>query len=215
MADFKLVMNDPKTGKSFNGEVKDEAAAVFIGKKIGDTVKGDSFDMNGYEFEISGGSDNCGFPMRKDIDILRKKILAVEGVGLKKKGEGIRQRKTVSGNKIHTDISQINLKIVKFGKQKLGEEAVVEEKSAEEVKPEIKEETKAKAKPVEEVKPESKEETKPEAKEEEKKEEPKVEDDKTPVEENSVEEVKKEQKPEEKAEEKASEEAEDKEDKKE
>jgi len=54
--------------------------------------------------------------MRKDIQgVGRKKILAVEGVGLKKIAKGIRVRKTVCGNTIHPKITQINLKITKAG----------------------------------------------------------------------------------------------------
>ena len=119
MVDFKIVMSDPKTGKSENKEVKDDAASIFMGKNIGDKVKGDSFDMNGFEYEITGASDKCGFPVRKDVNVPRKRILAVEGIGLKKKGKGIRQRKTVCGGKINNDISQINLKVEKYGKDTL------------------------------------------------------------------------------------------------
>ena len=59
MAEFKLTLNDPKTGKAYKKEVKDQNAKVFLGKKIGDPIKGESIDMQGYEFEITGGSDKC------------------------------------------------------------------------------------------------------------------------------------------------------------
>ncbi len=123
MVDFKLVLNDIKTGKSYNREVKDDMARGLMDKVIGDSVQGDTFDMPGYEFEITGGSDNCGFPMRRDVDTARKKILTVEGVGVKKKHDGIRQRKTVCGSKIHSSIVQVNMKITKHGKAKLDEGA--------------------------------------------------------------------------------------------
>jgi len=119
MTDYKLTINDPKTGKSFKKDVKDDEVASLEGHSIGDKVKGDAFGLSGYEFEITGGSDNCGFPMRKDVTTPRKKILAVSGLGLKKKRQGQRQRKTVCGNRIVSQTSQINLKILKYGKGKL------------------------------------------------------------------------------------------------
>ncbi len=124
MADFKLVIADPKTGKCYQKEIKEPDSNIFVGRKIGEQVKGDEFGLSEYEFMISGGSDYCGFPMRKDVTGTgRKKILAVSGIGIRKLGKGIRHRKTVCGNTIHTKISQINLKILKEGKVKLAPEA--------------------------------------------------------------------------------------------
>ena len=123
MADFKLVISDPKSGKSYQREVKDPDSGALIGRKIGDTVKGDEFGLAEYEFIITGGSDYCGFPMRKDVaGIARKRILAVQGIGVGKLGKGIRHKKTIAGNTVHPRISQINLKIVKEGKAKLAVE---------------------------------------------------------------------------------------------
>ncbi|MBI3032806.1 30S ribosomal protein S6e [Candidatus Woesearchaeota archaeon] len=130
MAQFKVVIADPKSGKAVQKEVKDNEAASFIGLKLGDKVKGEILDLTGYEFEITGGSDYCGVPMRKDVPGTgRKKIYAVQGVGLKrkivitKKGErkirrkshGIKQRKLVNGNTIHDKTAQINVKVLKHG----------------------------------------------------------------------------------------------------
>jgi small subunit ribosomal protein S6e len=76
--------------------------------------------MAGYEFQIAGGSDYCGFPMRKDLPgVARKKVLLVKGVGLKDALQGIRKRRTICGNTIHQKISQINLKVLKEGKEAL------------------------------------------------------------------------------------------------
>jgi len=169
MVDFKLVIGT-KDGKCVQKDVKDADAMNLVGKKIGDTIKGEAIGLTGYEFLLTGGSDFCGFPMRKDVaGTGRKRILAVKGIGIKAKRKGMRQRKSVCGNTVHAKISQINLKVLKEGKDKLvaapkeGEEAPKEEK-----KPEVK--------PKEEVKQEApKEEKKPEVKEapkEEKKAEP-------------------------------------------
>ena len=122
MAEFKLTISDPKTGLSIQREAKEQAAQRFIGLKIGDKVKGEAIDLQGYEFEISGGSDYCGFPMRKDVQGLgRKKIMAVSGVGFHKKEKGIKQRKTVCGNTIHAKMAQINLKVTQEGKDRIFE----------------------------------------------------------------------------------------------
>ncbi|MBI3037390.1 30S ribosomal protein S6e [Candidatus Woesearchaeota archaeon] len=116
MAEFKVVISDPKTGLSVQREVKDPAAKAFLGLKIGDSIKGETIDLQGYEFEITGGSDFCGFPMRKDVlGVGRKKILAYSGIGVRKQEKGMLQRKTVCGNTIHAKIAQVNLKAVKVG----------------------------------------------------------------------------------------------------
>lgn len=119
MAQFKIVIGT-KAGKSLQREVKEPESNVFIGKHISEVVKGDSFGFSGYEFEITGGSDDAGFPMRKDVQgSVRKKILAVQGVGIRKKNKGQKQRKTVFGNTISAKIVQINLKVVKEGAEPL------------------------------------------------------------------------------------------------
>jgi len=121
--EIKVVISDPKTGKSYQRIVKDADAKRFVGLKIGDKVRGEIINLAGYEFEITGGSDYAGFPMRKDVPgTLRKRILAVSGIGFRKIGKGIKQRKTVAGNTIHEKTSQVNLKILKSGTTPLGEE---------------------------------------------------------------------------------------------
>ncbi|MEA3515530.1 MAG: 30S ribosomal protein S6e [Nanoarchaeota archaeon] len=141
MTEFKLVIADSKTGKCSQREVKDQDASFFLGKKIKDVVKGEVLGLQGYEFEITGGSDDCGFPMRYDVKgSARKKILAISGVGLKEKGKGVRQRKTVCGNTVHEKISQINLKILKAGKEPLEKAPEEEAKSEAEEKSEEKKE---------------------------------------------------------------------------
>ena len=167
MADFKLVIADPKTGKTVQKEVKDEQAGPLLGMKIGDAVKGDLIGFAGYEFLITGGSDDCGFPMRKDLPgPQRKKILSVGGVGvrplrtktLKTKPfqyyPGAKQRKMVCGDTVHQSISQINLKTTKLGKESLFE-APAPEGEAAPAEGETKEAPKAE-KPAEEKKAEAK-----------------------------------------------------------
>jgi small subunit ribosomal protein S6e len=154
MASFKLCISDPSSGKTFQKEVKDAMASPFIGLNIGESVKGDNFELNGYELQITGGSDYCGFPMRSGILGARKKISMYGGVGFKGDAKGIKRRKTVCGHKIHDKISQINLKVLKAGSKKLAEIFGVPEKSEakEEKKAEVKEEKKESKETKQEIK---------------------------------------------------------------
>lgn len=129
--EFKVVIGDPKTGKSYQKSVPEKS---LTGKKIGEKIDGRILGLDNYELEITGGSDDCGFPMRKDIDgILRKKILAVKGIGIKtndKKGRKI--RKTVRGNTISPKTVQINMKVIKQGTKSLDELLGKKEEKSEE-----------------------------------------------------------------------------------
>ena len=129
MAEIKLVISDPKTGKSIQAEAKDDAAKGFLGKMVGETIKGELLDFTGYEFQITGGSDYCGFPMRRDLPgIARKRLLITGGIGLNSDRKGMRRRKTVCGNTIWEKTAQISLKVVKAGKDPLPEQAPKEKK---------------------------------------------------------------------------------------
>jgi small subunit ribosomal protein S6e len=133
MAEFKLVIGDPKSGKCHQIVVSGDNASFFLGKKIGEKVHGESIDKPGYEFEITGGADYCGFPMRKDMEgPIRKSVLLVSGIGIRNHDKGIKKRKTICGNTIHEKITQISLKVLKHGKEPLAPETA--EKPAEEKK---------------------------------------------------------------------------------
>ncbi len=130
MVEIKAVLNDPKTGKSYQKVIAEKDARSIYGKKIGDELKGESFGLSGYAFRITGGSDTSGFPMRKEIEgVGKKRILSVEGVGVArktnktKKGKmrfhGVRLRKTVAGNTVGEQTAQLNLKITTSGKEPL------------------------------------------------------------------------------------------------
>jgi len=113
--DLKINIAD-KSGKCVKKELKDAEASVLHGKKIGDKFNGEVLDMNGYEFEIAGGSDYCGFPMRKDVNgIMRKAILTTKGLGNKYNRKGMRLRRTVAGNTVYAKTTQLNLRVVKYG----------------------------------------------------------------------------------------------------
>lgn len=124
---MKICIGDP-SGKTKHIEVAETKA--LHGKKINDTIKGELIDMPGYEFLITGGSDDSGFPMRKDVDLDgKKKILIVKGVGLKPQRRGQRKRKTVAGNTVGALTAQLNLKVTKAGKTPLFEEPKADESS--------------------------------------------------------------------------------------
>ena len=71
--------------------------------------------------------------MRKEIPgAVRKRILAVSGVGVKKAAKGIKQRKTVCGNTINEKIIQINLKVLKEGEENIFKEKEQKEEHKQE-----------------------------------------------------------------------------------
>jgi small subunit ribosomal protein S6e len=144
MVDFKIVLG-AKDGKTYQKEIKSPEADNLLKKRIGETVSGDDLGFSGYEFSITGGSDKCGFPMRKGIQEPRKRIFIGAGVGfsgkkrafgkkkVRKNQKGLLRRRTVCGEMITKIIHQINLKVTKEGSASLGE-APVEEKKEEPAK---------------------------------------------------------------------------------
>ncbi len=118
---IKFVINDPKTGKSYQKELEDKTVAGIMGKKIGDEIDAGILGLPGYKVTITGGSDKDGFGMRKDVDgSSRKKLLLKKGPGYKY-NKGIRIRKSIRGNTLSTNIAQVNTKITKAGAKKIDE----------------------------------------------------------------------------------------------
>jgi small subunit ribosomal protein S6e len=112
MVTFKLVLSDPKSGKSEASEVKDASAQLLIGRKIGDLVDGTTMGLTG-KFMITGGSDKAGFPMRGDtLGGGKNYILITSGVGYKSKEDGAKKRKLVRGSTITEETYQVNAKRV-------------------------------------------------------------------------------------------------------
>ncbi len=126
MATFKVVINDTKTGKSYQKEITGTKANSLIGKRIGQEVDGVFVDLPGYKLLITGGTDKDGFPMRKNLQgARRKKLLLKGGIGFHPTRSGMRKKKMVRGNTISADIVQINMKIVQYGPKPI-EEAIKE-----------------------------------------------------------------------------------------
>lgn len=97
-------------------------AKNFVGKEIGEVFNGEIVDLNGYELEITGGSDKSGFPMRASIEgSERRRVLIEDGSGIREKEDGMKRRKSVRGNKVSTEIEQLNAKVVEEGSKSLEE----------------------------------------------------------------------------------------------
>lgn len=146
MVEFKIVIGDPASKRTYQKAISGADTEKLAGKKIGDKFRGELLSLAGYEFQITGGSDSAGFPMRKEVEGPgRKKILIGESVGYRSaekrksgkkskiKKPGRRKRKTVRGNTISTDTAQVNCVVVKAGQDKLDKLFGIEKK--EEAKP--------------------------------------------------------------------------------
>ena len=136
MANFKVVVSDPKEARAYQIDIKDAEANALIGKSIGDVVDGAIFGLAGYKVQITGGCDGSGFVMKPDLPgPRRQRILTATGVGYVPKLPGQRRRKMMRGKEIAPDIVQVNAKVVEYGsksiKALLGLETAEEAPAAE------------------------------------------------------------------------------------
>ncbi|MEK6940411.1 MAG: 30S ribosomal protein S6e [Nanoarchaeota archaeon] len=130
MAEIKFNISNPKTGKSYKRTIETNE---FLGKQMNNTINGELLELPGYELQITGGSDNSGFPMRADIPGSKRiKALLSGGTGIHLKMKGLRKRKSVTGREIGSSIAQINLKIIKAGPKSIEENYGIEPKVTEE-----------------------------------------------------------------------------------
>lgn len=116
-----IKLNISEHGKAWRLEVTEE---VLSGKMVGEKIHGKDIkpEFEGYEFEITGGSDSSGFPLSKDVDgLILKRVLLTKGWGMRDNREGMRRRKTVRGKVISGTTALLNLKVVKVGHKKLDE----------------------------------------------------------------------------------------------
>jgi len=168
---FKINISD-KSGKTYKFELESEE---LIGKALKDKISGSDLlpGLEGYELEITGASDKAGFPALESVESPGlKRVLLSYGKAMKKKpkGEkkkydkkpkGLRLRKTVRGKILSGNIVQINMKVLKEGKQKLSEIFPDQNKpKQEEIKesgPEVKEEKQEESKSEQTEKPKEEE----------------------------------------------------------
>lgn len=129
MADIKLVISDPKTGKAYNMDVTGPKVNKFIGRPIGSEIDGETAGLPGYKLIITGGTDKTGVPMRGDIPgQARRRILVAGGIGYHPAEDGMRRRKLLNGNEISSDMVQVNAKVAAYGEKTLDELAPKKEK---------------------------------------------------------------------------------------
>ncbi len=113
MADFKVVVSDPETGRTVQVEVDGQDANRFLGRELGDEVDGGAVGLDGATLELTGGSDNAGRPLRADVaGPALKELLLEGGVGFEPSRDGERKRVTVRGREVSDDVAQINATVV-------------------------------------------------------------------------------------------------------
>ena len=113
MADFTVVVADPKAGDTYQRDVDGQDANRFVGRDIGEEVDASAVGLDGYTLELTGGSDETGRPMRGDVTGSGiKELLLDGGVGYKPSRDGERKRITVRGRKVSDETAQINATIV-------------------------------------------------------------------------------------------------------
>ena len=122
MVDFKAIINDVKTGKSYNVAVSGHHANSLIGKNIGEIVDGIFVGLPGYKLKITGGSDDTGVPMRGDMPgNKRRKLLMADGQSFHEKYPGQRKRVAIRGAAISSSIVQINMAVAEYGPKSIEE----------------------------------------------------------------------------------------------
>lgn len=132
MVEFKVVIGDPKGKATYQAIVKDNDADKLIGKQMGETIRGELLGLPGYELQITGGSDKQGFPMKKNVEGIKKiRILLKRGVGYHPVRKGLMQKKSIAGNVVYDGTAQINTKVVKYGTEDLKVKFPKAEKKAE------------------------------------------------------------------------------------
>ncbi|WNY26603.1 hypothetical protein MsAm2_03750 [Methanolapillus ohkumae] len=113
---IKMVLADPRTGKSYKIDFDATKEKTIIGKTIGTEMDADFVGLSGYKMKITGGCDKSGFVMRADLPgPAKRKILGATGIGFSPKINGQRRRKFIRGSEISSDIIQVNAKLTAFG----------------------------------------------------------------------------------------------------
>ncbi len=107
-------------GETFQAE--EENPEQILGTKIGETFSGNIIGLDGYELEVTGGSDKDGFPMRKSVEgTERERMLLQDGSGIQETDDGVKRRKSVRGNTVSNQIQQLNTKVVESGEKTVEE----------------------------------------------------------------------------------------------
>jgi len=117
---MKLNISYPATGSQKVIEIEDETQLrALFDKRMSHEIEGDAIDQKfkGYIFRISGGNDKQGFPMMQGVlTPARVRLLFDKGMKCfrpRKRGE--RKRKSVRGCIVSSELSVVNLVIIKKG----------------------------------------------------------------------------------------------------
>lgn len=109
-------------GQTYSIELDDSGATRLQGKRIGEEFDAGFAGLDGYTLEITGGSDEDGFPMKKQVTgTARKRLLVGGGIGISGLEDGERQRVSLRGNEIADDIVQVNCRVVEAGSSSVEE----------------------------------------------------------------------------------------------
>jgi small subunit ribosomal protein S6e len=117
---MKLNISNPTLGLMKKVDIDDDNKVLpFFDKRIGAEVLADTLgdEFKGYVFQVAGGNDKQGFPMKQGILCnSRVRLLLKKGqscYGPKRTGE--RKRKSVRGCIVGPDLSVLHLNLVKKG----------------------------------------------------------------------------------------------------
>src|SRR3989442_1892578 len=67
MAEFKAVIADSKSGKTYKRDITGQFANSLVGRKLGEEIDGLFVGLPGYKLAITGGGDKNGFPMPREF----------------------------------------------------------------------------------------------------------------------------------------------------
>jgi ribosomal protein S6E (S10) len=121
---MKLNIANPPTGAQKFIDVDDERKLrALYDKRISQEVEGEALgeEFAGYTFRISGGNDKQGFPMKQGVlTNTRVRLLLTKGLSCyRPRRRGERKRKSVRGCIVGSDLSVLNLVVVKKGEQEV------------------------------------------------------------------------------------------------
>jgi len=121
---MKLNISYPVTGLQKVIEVEDEKKLrAFYDKRISHEVEGEVLgdEFKGYVFRISGGNDKQGFAMKQGVlSAQRVRVLVSAGHSCyRPRRRGERKRKSVRGCIVSSELSILNLVVVKKGEQEV------------------------------------------------------------------------------------------------